>query len=206
VLAWVDIHKMNEEGGVSHDTRSPVLDLGRGTGPADGGTGTGTDGQPTKALPIGGVIVGHTASFIPAGPNVGVDKSTFNGRCSVPSTWVIGFAGKGNFSHLGQMTFVGSQCTQFNPATGKGTYTDGDFTFVAANGDVLKSTHLGSFEIINNVTHITGGTTVITGGTGRFTGASGTMAESGTQDLATDVLDVTYSGSITYDASMRARS
>lgn len=164
-----------------------------------------TNGQPTKALPIAGAVLGHTTSFIPAGPNVGVDTSTFNGRCSVPSQWVVGFAGTGTFSHLGPMTFEGSHCTQYNPATGKGTYTDGDFSFVADNGDVLKSTHYGSFEIINNVTHITG-TTVITGGTGRFTGATGTMAESGTQDLATDVLDVTYSGSITYNASMRARS
>jgi len=164
-----------------------------------------TNGQPTKALPIAGVVVGHTASFIPAGPNVGVDTSTFKGRCSVPSAWVIGFTGTGTFSRLGPMTFEGSHCTQFNPATGQGTYTDGDFTFVADNGDVLKSTHHGSFEIINNVTHFTG-TTVITGGTGRFAGASGTMTESGTQDLATDVLVGTYSGTITYNASMRAGS
>ena len=164
-----------------------------------------TNGQPTKALPIAGVLIGHTASFIPAGPNVGFDTSTFGGRCSVPSTWIIGLAGTGTFSHLGPLTFEGTQCTQYNPATGTGTYRDGDFTIVADNGDALEFAHHGSFEIINNVTHLTG-TATVTGGTGRFVGATGTMSENGTQDLATDVLEVTYSGTITYNAAMRAQS
>jgi hypothetical protein len=164
-----------------------------------------TNGQPTKELPIAGLMLGHTASFIPAGPNVGIDTSTFDGRCSVPSTWVIGFAGTGTVSHLGPMTYEGTQCTQYHPATGQGTYSDGDFTLIADNGDSLTFTHFGSFQIINNVSHITG-TAVITGGTGRFVGATGTMTESGTQDLTTDVLSVNYSGAITYNASMRSRS
>jgi hypothetical protein len=131
--------------------------------------------------------------------------STFDGRCSVPSSVLLGFEGTGQMSHLGRVTTTGSQCTQIDQTdVNRGTFTDGRFTWTAANGDTLTTTHSGSYAIRGGVSYIQG-EEIVTGGTGRFAGASGTLDFTAEQVFPDGLLYLTYAGSITYDASQRAR-
>lgn len=167
-----------------------------------------THGQPTQALPFHATIVGATTDIVfAADPFVG---DTFGGRCSVPSAWVISFAGTGHATHLGSFTWSSSHCTQLGanpPATV--TISDGQFEYVTANGDILEETYGDAVitsvtpETICMDTHAT-----FTGGTGRFSNASGSALESlcfpnTGSPVLTEML-ITSNGTITYDASDRA--
>jgi len=160
--------------------------------------------HPVTTVKIAGVIQGGTAYTLQAGPNVGVDKSTFNGRCSVPSSLLIGFKGTGLFTELGTVSLEGWHCTLLNVPAQTGTYRDGTMTLKATGGDSLTFTHTGEFRIVDNVTYLTS-TGTITGGTGRFRGATGTTAEFGQQNLKTDLLQVGTTATVSYHPADHAR-
>jgi len=150
-----------------------------------------------------------TVEFAPGPPG---SRSTFGDRCSVPSSWVISFAGWGRSTHLGAFTWTSSHCTQagatpFDPIT----ITDGQLTFVAANGDLLNEAYgNGVVSVVDPPTMCIDTVVVLDGGTGRFTHASGSALERGCFSLlepnlpAVSDLRITSSGTIAYDAHDRA--
>jgi len=163
-----------------------------------------TQGQPFKAR-IAGATTDMT--FAPGFPFIG---SAFGGRCSVPSAWLISFAGTGEAAHLGTFTWVSSHCTQLGaspPATV--AISDGRFEYVAADGDILRERYgdaVVSFPDPATMcmeTHAT-----FTGGTGRFTAASGSALERlcfpATSGPWLDEMLINSTGTIAYDASDRA--
>lgn len=137
-----------------------------------------SQGEPTKALPFHATIVGATTemTFAPGFPFVG---STFGGRCSAPSDWLISFAGTGHATHLGAFTWSSSHCTQLgaNPPASL-AILDGRFEYVAANGDILRESYGNAVVSFPSAATICVDThAVLTGGTGRFTDASGSALE-----------------------------
>ena len=168
-----------------------------------------TAAAPPQPLPFKATIIGATTAmtFAPGFPFAG---STFGGRCSVPSDWLISFGGTGSATHLGAFTWTSSHCTQIGanpPATV--TISDGRFEYVAANGDILSESYgdaVVSFPDPGTIcmeTHAT-----FTGGTGRFTEASGSALERlcfpATSGPWLDEMLINSSGTIAYDASDRA--
>jgi hypothetical protein len=114
----------------------------------------------------------------------GVDKSTFGGRCSAPSDYIIHATFEGTATHIGAFTGSGAHCTQiaWTPSgPGAVTYSDGRGTLTAANGDTL------DLQWGNGTTGYdpSAGTITFTdqfafvGGSGRFAGASGGGREGG---------------------------
>ena len=112
-------------------------------------------------------------------PGFPFGRSTFGGRCSVPSTWVLEYAVEGNASHMGNITGEGSHCAivEFGPDGSiiGGSGSDAVLELVAANGDQL-------LEIDRNMTEtgvLASGAVwwsedwQILKGTGRFEGAVG---------------------------------
>jgi hypothetical protein len=172
-----------------------------------------THGQPGKQLPFQGMWAGPASGqeFAPGFPN---ERSTFDGRCSVPSDYVISWDGlTGKATHLGSLTVVeASHCSQFDPASGVIPFGDGVFTLMAANGDTVTGTYgngLSSFQPDGTITYTYELT--IAGGTGRFAGATGDAAVSGTVvefDMTVMPWKVTvvevFDGWIAYDASQRS--
>lgn len=138
--------------------------------------------------------------------------STFGGRCSVPSAWVISFAGWGRSTHLGTFTWTSSHCTQpgatpMDPIT----ISDGLLTFVSANGDVLRETYgNGVVSVVDPPLMCIDTQVSFVGGTGRFAEASGSAVERGCFSLlepnlpALNDLRISTTGTIAYDASDRA--
>jgi len=167
-----------------------------------------TRGQPTKELPFRATLDGITTSqvFAPGFPSV---RSTFEGRCSVPSDWLISFEGSGHATHLGRLSWSSSHCTQFDLATGTGTFSDGHLRYVAANGDFLDADYGdGGFSPMSPTMVCFFDVWTITGGTGRFVGASGSGEDRGCQEIVNGVpgpLRITEVGTIVFDASHRAR-
>lgn len=167
-----------------------------------------THGQPGKPLPFHATIDGATTSMVVApDPFLG---SLFGGRCTVPSAWVISFAGTGKATHLGPFTWESSHCTQLGaspPATV--TISDSRFTYVADNGDKLYETYgnaVVSFPTPEIMCMDT--TATFTGGTGRFSSASGSALEHlcfpATSGPWLGEMHITSHGTIAYDASDRA--
>jgi hypothetical protein len=160
-------------------------------------------GQPGKEMPIRGEFVGGATGQTFA-PNFPVERDTFQGRCSIPSDWVIGFWGEGNIPHLGKVTALVSHCSQANLATGAATYSDGILKIFAPNGDEVWGTY-GSGESgpLSPTLVWWRDVIVFDGGTGRFANATGGGSEWGTFDLTTGVLEYEVEGVISYDASDR---
>jgi hypothetical protein len=156
-----------------------------------------------QALPFRATIAMSATGMVIAPPG---EKSTFGGRCSVPSEWVISFTGSGSATHLGSFTFRASHCTQVGATI---NVSDGRASFVAASGDVLWEDYgdaafsFPSPSLACATTHAS-----FTGGTGRFAGVSGSAVEVGCFDLAGGpmVVDLRMrsTGTISYDASDRA--
>lgn len=131
-----------------------------------------TAGQPGKQLPFHGYVKGFvTAQFAPGFPFV---RSTFSGRCSVPSDWIAVWSGVGQSTFTGLITAYGSDCDRVDLATGQISYGDGVITEYGANGDYLYGTYTNGHGVL-------GGTIAddwtIVGGTGRFAGATGQGTE-----------------------------
>jgi hypothetical protein len=144
-------------------------------------------------------------------PGFPLERSTFEGRCSVPSDWVTTIDSVGTAAHLGKVSMTQSHCTQIditsplNPAV----IMDGRVTVVAPNGDELWMTYTGSFIFtpttgpdvgISNITYAM----TIVGGTGRFAHASGSADGTAVDYFPDGPNTADFSGVIWYDASDRS--
>ncbi len=114
----------------------------------------------------------------------GTATSLFDGRCSVPSDYVIAATFTGEVTHAGRVTGTTSHCSQitWSPQGPIGsTYSDGRGTMVSADGSEL------SLRYSNGITGVdpdTGDTwfrdsVTLEGLTGLFEGATGRGQEGG---------------------------
>jgi hypothetical protein len=143
-----------------------------------------------------GDLVSPTAASIPSirevGPLAAVKQVPFKGSFNGTSTVAPGrcaaltnaISGTGQITHLGHFTTAQSHCidpTGADPLA----FTDGVFTFTAANGETIFGTYSG--RLVPTATlglfQVDGGFT-IEGGTGRFASASGGGDASGETNLA----------------------
>lgn len=164
-----------------------------------------TRGQPDKALPFKGSGTGWITSQIYA-PGFPIERSTFEGRCSTPSDYIVEFAANGQATRLGEFTIVFGHCSRVNVdgATGAVSfdYGDGRATFVAANGDELYGTYdAGSADLMADGNVAWHDTFALVDGTGRFEGAVGGGTEMGTTHSVTGWTTWAFEGTIVYDAS-----
>ena len=164
-----------------------------------------TGGQQGKQLSFRGYVQGFvTPVFAPGFPFV---RSTFGGRCSVPSDWIAVWSGVGQSNHTGLIKASGSDCDRIDLATLNLVYGDGVIDEYGANGDFIYGTYTNGHGTLGGV--IADDWTIV-GGTGRFAGATGAGTE--TFNL---LAPPTFSGAplpfinpwdgwISYDASSRA--
>lgn len=162
-------------------------------------------GQPDLALPFRGDGTGWITSQVFA-PGFPVERSTFDGRCSTPSDYIIEFSGTGQLTHLGQVTAVFEHCSRMDVdmSTGAVTfeYGDGQTRVLAANGDELRGTYTdGTGELLADGNVAWRDTFTLTGGTGRFAGASGSGQDTGTTHSETGWTVWAMEGAVTYDPS-----
>lgn len=138
----------------------------------------------------------------------GQDTSTFGGRCSVKSDYVINGAFEGEATHAGRVTGSGSHCSQiaWGPQGPMGaTYSDGQGVLNIANGSTIM---LRWGNGTTGVDPATGenwfrDTWTIAGGAGLFADATGSGEEGGrfmdfTALLAGTPARMWMEGSITY--------
>jgi hypothetical protein len=161
-----------------------------------------TSGQHDKGLPYRATYV-ISASGMEMAPGYPDEKSHFDGRCSVPSDWVIAFVGSGNATHLGTLAFSSSHCTQMGEVI---TISDGQAELVAASGDVLLYEYGNArFSFPDEATACALIDATFVGGTGRFAGATGDAEESSCFELTGGpmVVDMRIDavGAVAYDAS-----
>jgi hypothetical protein len=143
-----------------------------------------------------GDLVGPTAASIPSirevGPLVAVKQVPLKGSFSATSTVAPGrcavltnsISGTGQISHLGHFTTAQSHCID-PTGTDPLAFTEGVFTFTAANGDTIFGTYSG--HLVPTATpglFQLDGVFTIEGGTGRFANASGGGDASGETNLA----------------------
>lgn len=142
------------------------------------------------------------------GPAPGV-TSTFDGRCTVPSDYVITAAIIGEGTHLGRFTGQMEHCSQlvWTPQGPAGaTYGDGRFTLSAANGDTITGVYTNSESGIDaSGLRWFRDDWTITGGTGRFAGVTGHGEQGGAFNdffamLAGAPIKMWMEGSIAYSA------
>ena len=114
------------------------------------------------------------------------------------TTFVLSFptlaiAGVGNVSHLGLTTEYSDHTLDL-----LGNQT-GTTVFIAANGDQLFATYVGTASPpdVNGIITFSG-TQTFTGGTGHFSGATGTAQLQGTADIFTSTGRYTFTGMISY--------
>lgn len=177
-------------------------------------TGAGAPSAPITPAPMkpykanGEARVTKVAWASGKGPAPGV-TSTFDGRCTVPSDYVITAALIGEGTHLGRFTGQMEHCTQlvWTPQGPAGaTYSDGRFTLAAANDDTIT----GMYTNRESGTDASGllwflDDSTITGGTGRFAGATGHGEQGGAFNdffamLAGAPIKMWMEGTIAYSA------
>jgi hypothetical protein len=162
-------------------------------------------GQSDIALPFHGDGTGWIVSQVYA-PGFPAERSTFEGRCSIPSDYIIAFSGTGRATHLGGVTAVFEHCSRMDVDMSTGAvefeYGDGQMMMLAANGDELWGTYSdGTGELMTDGNVAWSDTFTLTGGTGRFVGASGSGHDTGTTHSVTGWTLWAMKGTITYDAS-----
>jgi hypothetical protein len=160
-------------------------------------------GEPAESLPFqmsaNAQLLGQ--DFAPGFGPPSFGRSTFEGRCSLPSDFVIGFSFRGRALHLGRVEGAVEHCTQVDFQTGSAEVTDGVLTLTAANGDVLLATYVGSPGPDGLEEYVT-----FDGGSGRFEEATGTATAHPRCNRVTGVCDFPMSGVLAYDASAAAAS
>jgi hypothetical protein len=157
-----------------------------------------THGQPGKQLPFRLMYAGPvTLELAPGYPE---ERSTFDGRCSIPSDWVSSYILTGAATHLGWASSGGSHCSRLDRETGEILYEDGMFTARAANGDTLVLTYgNGYYSPAGWYTD----EWMIASGTGRLAGATGAGTDIGTADQTATgwTMAGRFDGWIAYDMS-----
>jgi hypothetical protein len=98
----------------------------------------------------------------------------------------------GEATHLGRFSLVVPHLVNFATAVG-----EGDFTFTAANGDVLTAHFTGTADTSTPVFAIVERAT-ITGGTGRFANATGSFTAHRSYDPAAQTTTGTFEGTIVF--------
>jgi hypothetical protein len=129
--------------------------------------------------------------------------STFGGRCSVPSHFVIMATVIGQMTHGGRFEGTASHCEQLGLAPGvTTTYTDGTFSVRIASGDMLEGRYDNG--TVDEQTGVLRDTFTFTGGTGRFEGATGGGEERGQLPVSNveimpgTAVPIEQAGTITY--------
>lgn len=124
-------------------------------------------------------------------------KSTFDGRCSQPSDFVIRFGVWGEATHLGRADAHLEHCSIVDFQTGRSAIIDGEMVIIASNGDELHVQYSrAADQVVEPVEFV--------GGTGRFSNASGEGHQTATVDRATGtVTSFNLEGLISYQASDR---
>ena len=114
-------------------------------------------------------------------------------RCPVLT---VNAEGGGQATHLGRFTSVQSHCIDPEGSDPLG-FTDGFYTFTAANGDAIFGSYSGRL-VPTDAPGVFGlsGHFTIAGGTGRFEDASGDGSASGLVNLVTGEASVFLQGSI----------
>jgi len=141
----------------------------------------------------------------------GQATSTFGGRCSAPSDYVISAAFAGEATHAGKITGTTEHCSQIswsNGAPAGATYSDGRGTCVSANGSTIILRYgngTTGFDPAATELWFRDDWTFI-GGTGLFEGATGSGEEGGhfvdfMALLAGAPVQMWMEGSITYSPS-----
>lgn len=126
-------------------------------------------------------------------------RSTFGGRCSTPSDFLIRFRLDGTATPLGQFTAIAEHCSVIDFLAGTGTETDGVAVFTAANGDEL----IDNYEGTNAPGQGFEEQHTFVGGTGRFANAAGGGVGRGICDRQAGTCVFSLDGTIDYDASDR---
>jgi len=141
----------------------------------------------------------------------GQATSTFGGRCSVPSDYVISAAFEGQATHAGRVTGTTSHCSQiaWGPQGPTGaTYSDGEGILTTANGSTIMLRYGNGTTGVDPDTGLSWfrDAWTFTGGTGLFAGATGSGLEGGTfanfdAVLAGVPVPMWMEGTITYGPS-----
>jgi len=173
-----------------------------------------TSGQTPHAVPFHMQVTGvdRPLEMAPGTPPF-LDRSTFGGRCTVPSDWVTTVDSTGTAEHMGTISVVNSHCTRFDFLSAPpmpGVFGDGRMTITAANGDQLWVEYSGSFQFWPSdrpdagTSYIAMDQMTIVGGTGRFVDASGSLLGNAVDEFGTGADVGQFSGWILYSASNRA--
>jgi hypothetical protein len=168
----------------------------RGVGTVDPATGAGeyrvdgmfsynaSDGPAHKQLPFAAEAECNVVGMECANEYCS-ETSTFHGRCSIPSTWVIRFTVEGSSDPLGPIDGWAEHCSQVTwaapgiPRTA--TYTDGRMEFTLAEGAKVWGTYTnGVGTFLEDGTNPFQDEFTFTGGTGRYRNIRGSGIEWGT--------------------------
>lgn len=114
------------------------------------------------------------------------------------------FVGEVHGTHIGRFESVAVHCSYLDEVGNQGSYTKGEVTLIAANGDVLEGTYTNGVSLTPPPVIEFKDDLTFTGGTGRFANASGSVAETGVFWFMTGASIISMEGTIVYDASDRA--
>jgi hypothetical protein len=154
--------------------------------------------SPTNARAPG--LASLTRDASPARPISGSCDLTVTPLPSAPPILHQTDTGTCDVSHLGRTAFAG--VLELNLAT---LTQHGERTLTAANGDILRIVSVGTSTPAGpGLVHFAATLTFV-GGTGRFANATGEASAEGTANLVTSKTQMTFEGSIAYDASDRGR-
>jgi hypothetical protein len=149
------------------------------------------------------LALGASLAIVPPAAAETPFKSDFTLQASfspgAPGVFLGTTYGAGHASHLGRVTATSTEVLDFTASPGRLTVRDGRLVMVAANGDELHWSYGGGGALpdASGTSAITG-TFVITGGTGRFATASGGGTVEGLASVVTNIVSLSYRGTITY--------
>lgn len=132
--------------------------------------------------------------FAPGFPG---EASDFEGRCSVPSHFIISFSMVAEATHLGRLAGHFEHCSRIDFETGGATLSDGVATLTAADGDELQARYRTADDPVGDFDEMV----VFDGGTGRFQDATGQALGNAVCDRAAGTCMYEARGKLGYDAS-----
>ena len=154
---------------------------------------SGSPSAPSSLSPGAGGTLFSGASDAQAAHEVPF-KGTLEGTVVVtpvnPPFFNVVITASGEATHLGRFSLTVPHLVNFATAEG-----EGDFTFTAANGDMLTAHFTGTADTSTPVFTIEEHAT-ITGGTGRFAGATGSFAAHRQYDPVAQTTTGTIEGTI----------